>query len=139
MVHTGRRYVKELNEIPGSETPLAHVKTIFDKVLEVNKSANIDIIAIGQSCEVIMQLFEDERNWTQWGHRLGGMLLMGTVFPTEGLTNVEFKDFLAKVRLTFITFVVPLLISRRSGLALISSPTSLSTLPWQCLEGTRRS
>ncbi|KIL93255.1 hypothetical protein FAVG1_03232 [Fusarium avenaceum] len=96
MVHTGRRYVKGLNEIPGSETPLAHVKTIFDKVLEANKSANIDIIAIGQSCEVVMQLFEEEQNWTQWGHRLGGMLLMRTVFPADGLTNVEFKDFLAK-------------------------------------------
>ncbi|CAJ0548803.1 Ff.00g024160.m01.CDS01 [Fusarium sp. VM40] len=96
MVHTGRRYVKELNEIPGSETPLAHVKTIFDKVLEANKSANIDIVAIGQSCEVVLQLFEEEQSWTQWGHRLGGMLLMGTVFPADGLTNVEFKDFLAK-------------------------------------------
>jgi hypothetical protein len=139
MVHTGRRYVKELNEIPGSETPLAHVKTIFEKVIEANKSAKIDIIAIGQSCEVVLQLFEEEQNWTQWGHRLGGMLLMGTVFRADGLTNVEFKDFLAKVRPIFIAFVVPSLIGHCSGPALISSPTSLSTLPWQCLEETQRS
>ncbi|KAM0201287.1 hypothetical protein ACHAPI_002162 [Fusarium lateritium] len=96
MVHTGRRYVEELNGIPGSETPLAHVKTIFDKVLGANTNAKIDIIAIGQSCEVVLQLFEEEQTWTRWGQRLGGMLLMGTVFPADGLTNVEFKDFLAK-------------------------------------------
>ncbi|KAF4447846.1 mitochondrial 40s ribosomal protein mrp2 [Fusarium austroafricanum] len=96
MVHTGRRIIKELNEIPGSETPLAHMATVFNKVLEENKSAKVDIIAIGQSCEVALEFFENEKNWSQWGHRLGGMLFMGTVFPADGLTNAEFKEFLAK-------------------------------------------
>ncbi|KAF5658502.1 mitochondrial 40s ribosomal mrp2 [Fusarium heterosporum] len=96
LVHAGRRYVKELNEIPGSETALAHIITVLNKVHEANKSAKIDIIAIGQSCEVMLQLFEDKKNWARWSHRLGGMLLMGTVFPTDALVNVEFKDFLAK-------------------------------------------
>ncbi|KAJ4266496.1 hypothetical protein NW762_004483 [Fusarium torreyae] len=96
LVHTGRRYIKELNEIPGSETPLAHMATVFNKVLDVNKSAKVDVVAIGQSCEETLKFFEDEANWAQWGHRLGGMLLMGTVFLADKLTNVEFKDFLAK-------------------------------------------
>ncbi|KAG5744201.1 hypothetical protein H9Q69_006146 [Fusarium xylarioides] len=96
LVHSGRRFIKELNEIPGSETPLAHMTTVLNKVLEVNKNAKVDIIAIGQSCEVVLQFFENEKNWAQWSERLGGMLFMGTVFPTDLLVNAEFKEFLAK-------------------------------------------
>ncbi|GKT99064.1 mitochondrial 40s ribosomal protein mrp2 [Fusarium langsethiae] len=96
LVHSGRQYSKELNEIPGSETTIAHMTTIFNKILDVNKNANIDIIAIGQSCEVVLEFFENNENWAQWGHRLGGMLLMGTVFCADSLVNAEFKDFLAK-------------------------------------------
>nr|RBQ89832.1 hypothetical protein FVER53263_03943 [Fusarium verticillioides] len=96
LVHAGRRFIKELNEIPGSETPLAHMTTVLNKVLEVNKNAKVDIIAIGQSCEVVLQFFENEKNWARWGERLGGMLFMGSVFPTDLLVNAEFKEFLAK-------------------------------------------
>lgn len=100
LVHSGRRFIKKLNEIPGSETPLAHLTTVLNKVLEVNKNAKVDIVAIGQSCEVVLQFFENEKHWAQWGERLGGMLLMGTVSPTDLLVNVEFKEFLAKVQPT---------------------------------------
>ncbi|OBS19670.1 hypothetical protein FPOA_11395 [Fusarium poae] len=96
LVHSGRHYSQELNEIPGSETTIAHMTTIFNKVLDENKNANIDIIAIGQSCEVVLEFFENTKNWAQWGHRLSGMLLMGTVFRADSLANAEFKDFLAK-------------------------------------------
>ncbi|KAH7206856.1 hypothetical protein DER44DRAFT_866485 [Fusarium oxysporum] len=96
LVHSGRRFIKELNEIPGSESPLAHMTTVLNKVSEVNKNVKIDIIAIGQSCEVVLQFFENEKHWAQWGNRLGGMLFMGTVFATDLLVNAEFKEFLAK-------------------------------------------
>ncbi|RGP79612.1 mitochondrial 40s ribosomal mrp2 [Fusarium longipes] len=96
LVHSGRRYSKELNEITGSETTIAHMTTVFNKVLNENKDAKVDIIAIGQSCEVVLEFFENNQNWAQWGSRLGGMLLMGTVFPADLLVNAEFKDFLAK-------------------------------------------
>ena len=97
LVHAGRKYSKELNEIPGSETPIAHMATVFNKVLDMNKDAKIDIIAIGQSCETVLQFFENNDNWAQWGPRLGGMLLMGTAFRADSLVNAEFQDFLAKV------------------------------------------
>ncbi|KAF5574056.1 Arb2 domain-containing protein [Fusarium pseudoanthophilum] len=96
LVHSGRRFIKELNEIPGSETPLAHMTTVLNKVLEVNKNAKVDIIAIGQSCEVVLQFFENEKNWARWGERLGGMLFMGSVYSTDLLVNAELKEFLAK-------------------------------------------
>jgi hypothetical protein len=97
LVHSGRQYNKELNEIPGSETTIAHMTTVFNKVLDANKNAKIDTIAIGQSCEVVLEFFENNENWAQWGHRLGGMLFMGTVYRADSLVNAELKDFLAKV------------------------------------------
>ncbi|KAF4337834.1 hypothetical protein FBEOM_8323 [Fusarium beomiforme] len=96
IVHSGYQFIHELNEIPGSETPLAHMTTVFNKVLEVNQNAKVDIISVGSTCEVVLQFFENEKHWAQWGNRLGGMLLMGTVCATDWLANAEFKDFLAQ-------------------------------------------
>ncbi|RGP64621.1 mitochondrial 40s ribosomal mrp2 [Fusarium sporotrichioides] len=128
LVHSGRQHSKELNEIPGSETTIAHMTTIFNKVLDVNKNANIDIIAIGQSCEVVLEFFENNENWAQWGHRLGGMLLVGTVFCTDSLVNAEFKDFLAKRARGYLISDDPL----ETPLAMPSGNPSLMIDPLGC-------
>lgn len=128
LVHTGWKYSKELNEIPGSESPDAHMATIFNKVLDVNKNAKIDIIAIGQSCEVVLGFFEDKENWAQWGRRLSSMLFMGTVFRTDSLINDEFKDFLANVS-CILSSVYQLIANCRSALVAISFLKILLTLP----------
>lgn len=103
MVHTGRRYIKELNEIPGSETADAHMATVLKNIAAWNDMAKIDVIAIGESCEVALKFFEDKENWGKWGNRIGGMLLFGTVYNTDKLTNDGFKKFLAEVSPTSIT------------------------------------
>ncbi|KAF4978763.1 hypothetical protein FZEAL_4908 [Fusarium zealandicum] len=96
LVHLGRRYVQELNEIPGSESPLAHMTSIFESIVASNKDAKIDMIVIGESCEVALNFFENKKNWANWGNRLGGMLFLGTVYSIEKLTNENLKDFLAQ-------------------------------------------
>ncbi|RMJ05209.1 hypothetical protein CDV36_014130 [Fusarium kuroshium] len=96
LVHTGRKYIKELNEIPGSETADAHMATVFKNIAEWNDFAKIDVIAIGESCEVALKFFEDKENWDKWGDRMSGMLMFGTVYNTEKLTNDGFKKFLAE-------------------------------------------
>ncbi|RSL81021.1 hypothetical protein CEP51_006157 [Fusarium floridanum] len=78
LVHTGRKYIKELNEIPGSETADAHMATVFKNIAEWNDFAKIDVIAIGESCEVALKFFEDKENWDKWGDRMSGMLMFGT-------------------------------------------------------------
>ncbi|KAF0640112.1 hypothetical protein FPSE5266_05106 [Fusarium pseudograminearum] len=128
LVHSGRQYSKELNEIPGSESTIAHMTTIFNKVIDVNKNAKIDIIAIGQSCEVALEFFENNENWARWGHRLGGMLLMGTVFRADLLANGEFKDFLAKRACGYLISDDPL----DTPLAMPSGNPSLMIDPLGC-------
>ncbi|CAG1995919.1 unnamed protein product [Fusarium graminearum] len=128
LVHSGRQHSKELNEIPGSESTIAHMTTIFNKVIDVNKNAKIDIIAIGQSCEVALEFFENNENWARWGHRLGGMLLMGTVFRADLLANAEFKNFLAKRACGYLISDDPL----DTPLAMPSGNPSLMIDPLGC-------
>lgn len=99
MVHAGRRHFAAVNDIPGSEDPARHMEHLFCDVLPqlVGKDAKIDIIAIGDSCEKVEQFFDEQKNWLLWGHRLSAMLLMGTVYPTDVLTNSSFKQFLREV------------------------------------------
>ncbi|KAJ4013051.1 hypothetical protein NW752_006328 [Fusarium irregulare] len=128
LVHAGRKYSKELNEIPGSETPIAHMATVFNKALDMNKDAKVDIIAIGQSCETALQFFENNDNWAQWGPRLGGMLFMGTAFRADSLVNAEFQDFLAKRTRGYLVSDDPL----DTPLAMPGGNPSLMIVPHGC-------
>ncbi|KAH6885378.1 Arb2 domain-containing protein [Thelonectria olida] len=98
LVHSGTQYVPSLNAIAGSETPLQHMETIFSEVLEKlpNRKAKIDVIAIGESCEVVQTFFDNKTHWDSWSDRLNGMVLFGTVFGTEMLMNDSFREFLAQ-------------------------------------------
>lgn len=101
LVHSGRRYDPAVNSILGNETPEAHVTYVLSKVLPqlIATDAKVDIIAIGQSCELITQCLDATKVWSDWGHKLSAMLLIGSVYPVEGLTNSSFKEFLEKVRI----------------------------------------
>ncbi|CAM1506302.1 Fc.00g059430.m01.CDS01 [Cosmosporella sp. VM-42] len=98
MVHAGRKYVPAVNDIPGSETPLKHVESIFREVLAnyVAGSTKIDLIAIGESCEVVEIFLNEPKNWEDWGERLNAMVLLDSAYTTEHLTNEAFEEFLAK-------------------------------------------
>lgn len=99
LVHAGRRHVPSLNNIPENEDPAAHVKCLFQKFLKtaIENHVKFDIVAIGQSCEVMERFFDNDENWKTWGSRLNAMLLLGSVYSTEDLTNTGFKEFLANV------------------------------------------
>ncbi|KAI8680011.1 hypothetical protein NCS57_00280800 [Fusarium keratoplasticum] len=128
LVHTGRKYIKELNEIPGSETAAAHMATVFKNIAEWNDIAKIDVIAIGESCEVALKFFEDKENWDKWGDRMGGMLMFGTVYNTEKLTNDGFKKFLAERTRAYLVSPEPL----DTPLATTRGNPSLSIEPLGC-------
>lgn len=105
LVHSGRRYVKELNQIEQHETPEMHIQYLFDEVLakKVGETAVIDVVSIGMTCELVESFLGQDKNWETWGHRLSSVLLMDTVHEMKELTNTGFKDFLAKVwTLTFL-------------------------------------
>ncbi|KAH0491752.1 hypothetical protein TgHK011_003162 [Trichoderma gracile] len=98
LVHKGIREVPALNRIPGNENPTEHVKYIFDKVLGsmAGEKAVVDVVAIGETCEVVEKFLDGKEAWDAWGKRLGSLILLGPVFEAEALKKVQFKDFLAK-------------------------------------------
>ncbi|KAK7433234.1 hypothetical protein QQZ08_000170 [Neonectria magnoliae] len=98
LVHSGKRHIPSLNNISGSETPLRHMATLFADVLAriPPNMAKIDVVAIGESCEVVENFFEEQKHWQVWGNRLNSMVLFGTVFETDKLANVGFEKFLAE-------------------------------------------
>ncbi|KAL7934196.1 hypothetical protein V8C35DRAFT_321946 [Trichoderma chlorosporum] len=98
LLHKGVRHVPALNDIPGNENPMQHVKYIFGEVLAslAGSEALVDIIAIGDSCEIVEKFLDGKETWDIWGKRLSSLILLGPVCEAEGLTNQQFKDFMAK-------------------------------------------
>ncbi|KAM3507192.1 hypothetical protein MY10362_001926 [Beauveria mimosiformis] len=97
LVHMGIKYHAEVNDIPGSESPACHVRTILSTVIARNakKNAKINIIAIGDSCEVINTLLDDEKIWTEWGPSLQSAVFYSPAFYNEA-KQAGLRNFLAK-------------------------------------------
>jgi hypothetical protein len=93
--------VPALNDIPGNEGPEQHVKYIFGEVLRsmASEKAMVDVIAIGDSCEIVEKFLDGKEAWGIWGKRLSSLMLLGPVCEADGLTNEQFKDFMTKVNL----------------------------------------
>ncbi|KAL7783548.1 Arb2 domain-containing protein [Trichoderma afarasin] len=98
LLHKGVRHVPALNDISGNEDPVKHVKYIFGEVLRsmANDKALLDVIAIGESCEIVEKFLDGEQAWDTWGKRLNSLTLLGPVYEAESLTNASFKEFMAK-------------------------------------------
>lgn len=127
MVHAGRRYIPTVNDIPGSETPLSHVETIFKEVISasVAEDAKISIIAVRESCEVVEKFLDIKQNWDTWGTRLNAMVLLANVYTTDHLTNTDLKEFLAKVSFPWLFIRI---LTYESVLAAFLYPTRPGTL-----------
>lgn len=100
LVHRGVQYVPALHDIPGNKSPEEHVKYVFNQVIGsmAHDKATVDIIAIGESCEIVERFLDGEEAWNIWGRRISALVLLGPVYDSEGLKNANFKDFMAKVR-----------------------------------------
>ncbi|KAL6866790.1 Arb2 domain-containing protein [Trichoderma novae-zelandiae] len=98
LLHKGVREVPSLNRIPGNENPTEHVKHIFDEVLGsmAGEKAVLDVVAVGEACEIVERFLDGREAWEVWGKRIGSLILLGPVFEAEGLTNGQFREFLAK-------------------------------------------
>lgn len=132
-VHVGRKYVPSLNNIPGNEDPFKHVDFLFNNVFPslIGQKAKLDVVAIGESCEIVERFLDKADAWENWGQRLNSLLFLGPVYPAENLSNDTFKDFLSKVSLLFDdekgrgrTLIKP------SVPVAISSPPTLSICLW---------
>ncbi len=102
LVHMGIIYDPKVNDIPGSESPLCHARTVLNTAVSQNakKNAKISMIAIGDSCGVITSLLDEEKTWEDWGPSIQGILFFSPAFYHE-LKQTSLKDFLAKVRVFY--------------------------------------
>ncbi|KAM3530816.1 hypothetical protein MY4038_004752 [Beauveria bassiana] len=97
LVHMGIKYHAEINDIPGSESPACHVQTVLSTVITKNakKNAKMNIVAIGDSCEVITTFLDDEKTWTKWGPSLQSAVFYSPAFYNEP-KQAGLRNFLAK-------------------------------------------
>lgn len=98
LVHMGTKYHAPLNDIPGSESPLCHARTVLDSVLdnEAQSEIRVSIIALGDSCETIVKLLDEDEAWNRWGARLTSALFCNPAFCKD-IQQPGLKVFLAKV------------------------------------------
>lgn len=100
LVHRGVQHVPNIHDIPGNSSAEEHVKYVFNEVLSrrAGNKAIVDIIATGESCEIVERYLDGEGAWNIWGNRISTLVLLSPVYDSEGLKNEKFKDFMVKVR-----------------------------------------
>ncbi|RDA95359.1 hypothetical protein CP533_3483 [Ophiocordyceps camponoti-saundersi (nom. inval.)] len=110
LAHRGYRFVAGINDVPGNESPANHIGYVCRRVIDtvVKPDASISVVAIGQSCELMMQYLDDAENWSAWEDRLKSMLLLGHVYADDYLVNSALKDFLAKRTRAYVVSDMPL-------------------------------
>ncbi|KAL7925805.1 Arb2 domain-containing protein [Trichoderma austrokoningii] len=98
LVHIGVQHVPHLHEIPGNKNADEHVEYVFTDFISgmASDEATVDIIATGESCEIVERFLDEERIWNVWGNRINTLVLLGPVYDSSGLKNEKFKDFMAK-------------------------------------------
>ncbi|TWU72983.1 hypothetical protein ED733_004307 [Metarhizium rileyi] len=109
LVHFGRQYNPQVNSVTAHETAEKHIEYTFTMLSGmIRDCAKVDLIAIGQSCELITNFLDNEENWHNWKTHLNAMLLMGTVYPADDITNLGLRNFMAKRTRAYITSNEPL-------------------------------
>lgn len=99
LVHLGIQYHPEANDIPGSESPLCHARTILSSVVpqHAKADAKISIIALGDSCETVVNILDEENAWSRLGPSLQSALFFGPAFCKE-VEQPGLQEFLSEVR-----------------------------------------
>lgn len=86
------------NRARGNEDMTAHVKYVFEEVVQqmVNKDATLDIIGVGEGASESVGYLD--RNWDQWEDRIQAIAVgTGQVWPGDAIHNPKLMLFFAKV------------------------------------------
>jgi len=87
------------NVIPGAESPDAHLREVFAKVLgpRMPADAKLTVIAVGDGAESVPRFLNDEANWARWGNRMQSLALVGGFFDRKEIKVEGFRTFLREV------------------------------------------
>ncbi|KAI0871297.1 Arb2 domain-containing protein [Hypoxylon argillaceum] len=93
--HIGNYIDPEVNRVPGHESPIAHVKSIFETVIPtlVGAHAGLDIIGLGDGADVVESYLNSSATWNRVGSRINCFASVGGQFPAwevkcEGLQEL---------------------------------------------------
>ncbi|XDG07693.1 hypothetical protein ABKA04_007308 [Annulohypoxylon sp. FPYF3050] len=91
-VHRGNR-ITSVNYAEGNETPMAHINSIFEKVIPqfVDEDAKIDVLGVGDGADLAVKYLDKLTMRDEWKNRLGCLALVGGMVAAGELENEEFK------------------------------------------------
>jgi alanine dehydrogenase len=101
-VHLGRYHDAKVNEVPGNRTVREHVRGVFEAVVllgggMVSKEAKVDVIALGDTADVVEGYLDDDKVWEKVGRRLGCLVTLGGCYSSKEFKCEGFKRFMAEV------------------------------------------
>lgn len=99
-VHLGRYHDPKVNEVAGNRTVGEHVRGVFEAVLKaglVNETAKLDVIAVGDAAEEVVNYLDDNEVWEVTGNRLGCMVVLGGCYNAKKFKCAGFTRFVAEV------------------------------------------
>lgn len=98
LVCYGKRVVDSVNRVPGHETEMEHLKTVFELIEEKShKDVKVDVYGIEKGAELVEKMLDGEENWQRWGGMMESMVLFGTHRDLTWIHNDKLKAYLAKV------------------------------------------
>ncbi len=97
--HVGNYIDAERNLVSDNESPLAHVKYIFEKVVPylVDPNAGLDIIGLGDGADVVESYFNCDATWARVGGRINCFASVGGQFPDSEVKCNGLRKFLKDV------------------------------------------
>lgn len=99
--HIGNYIDPEVNRVPGHESPIAHVKSIFETVIPtlVGAHAGLDIIGLGDGADVVESYLNSSATWNRVGSRINCFASVGGQFPAWEVKCEGLQELLLDVSL----------------------------------------
>ncbi|KAI1296461.1 Arb2 domain-containing protein [Xylaria venustula] len=94
--HLGNYLDPERNRVRDNESPEAHVKYIFEKVVPtfVSPSAGLEIIGLGDGADVVESYLNSNATWARVGSRINCFASVGGQFPAWDVKCEGLREFL---------------------------------------------
>ncbi|KAL2158354.1 hypothetical protein VTH06DRAFT_4402 [Thermothelomyces fergusii] len=97
--------------VPGNRTVGEHVRTVFEAILGaglVDEKAKLDVIAVGNTVEEVVNYLDDDEVWGVAGGRLGCMVVLGGCYNAKKFRCEGFTRFVAERARAYVIHHAPL-------------------------------
>lgn len=97
LLHFGRSYHPEINDIPGHRSPEEHLQSVMADVVArmIPGLKRLSVISQGSGCDATLKYFD--ANWQTWSSTLSTIVCCGPTMSASCFTSEPFKEFLGNV------------------------------------------